>query len=49
MIEPFRLHEGGKDKARSEALREESPWMITDEELSSFEEKVKQPDWKNTQ
>uniref|UniRef100_A0A8C5AKM9 Solute carrier family 12 member 1 n=1 Tax=Gadus morhua TaxID=8049 RepID=A0A8C5AKM9_GADMO len=40
MIEPFRLHEGGKDKARSEALREESPWMITDEELSSFEEKT---------
>ncbi|KAG7270042.1 hypothetical protein CRUP_036869 [Coryphaenoides rupestris] len=39
MIEPFCLHEDGKDRARTEALRKESPWMITDEELSSFEEK----------
>ncbi|KAJ3593093.1 hypothetical protein NHX12_005430 [Muraenolepis orangiensis] len=40
MIEPFCLHEDGKDKARTEALRKESPWMITDEELSNLEEKT---------
>ncbi|KAK0139699.1 Solute carrier family 12 member 1 [Merluccius polli] len=40
MIEPFCLHEDGKDTARTEALRKESPWMISDEELSSFEEKT---------
>ncbi|CAL8243794.1 unnamed protein product [Lota lota] len=40
MIEPFCLHEDGKDKAHTEALQKESPWMITDEELSSFEEKT---------
>lgn len=34
MIEPFRLNEESKDSA---------PWKITDEELSTFEEKVRPP------
>lgn len=41
MIEPFCLHEGSKDSAQAEAMRKEQPWKITDEELSTFEEKVK--------
>lgn len=41
MIEPFRLHEGSKDMAQAEAMRTEHPWKITDEELETFEEKVK--------
>lgn len=41
MIEPFCLHEGSKDAAQAEAMRKAHPWKITDEELSSFEEKVK--------
>lgn len=41
MIEPFCLHDGSKDTAQAEAMRKEHPWKITDEELSSFEEKVK--------
>lgn len=40
MIAPFRLHES-KDSARAEARRKEEPFKITDEELSTFEEKVK--------
>lgn len=40
MIEPFRLHEGSKDSAQAEAMRRDHPWKITDEELSTFEEKV---------
>lgn len=40
MIAPFRLHES-KDSARAEARRKEEPLKITDEELSTFEEKVK--------
>ncbi|KAK5915618.1 hypothetical protein CesoFtcFv8_001194 [Champsocephalus esox] len=40
MIEPFCLHEGSKDTAQAEAMRKEHPWKITDEELSSFEEKT---------
>lgn len=40
MIEPFRLHES-RDSARAEARRKEQPFKITDEELSTFEEKVK--------
>nr|XP_046248623.1 solute carrier family 12 member 1 [Scatophagus argus] len=39
MIEPFRLHDS-KDTARAEAMRKEQPWKITDEELSTFEEKT---------
>ncbi|XP_049457361.1 solute carrier family 12 member 1 [Epinephelus fuscoguttatus] len=40
MIEPFCLHEGSKDAAQAEAMRKAHPWKITDEELSSFEEKT---------
>lgn len=40
MIAPFRLHES-KDSAQAEARRKEQPSKITDEELSTFEEKVK--------
>lgn len=40
MIEPFRLHES-KGTAQVEAMRKEEPWKITDEELSTYEEKVK--------
>ncbi|KAM9366885.1 solute carrier family 12 member 1 [Symphorus nematophorus] len=40
MIEPFRLHENSKDSAQVEAMRREQPWKITDEELSTFEEKT---------
>lgn len=40
MIAPFRLHES-KDSARAEARHKEEPFKITDEELSTFEEKVK--------
>lgn len=39
MIEPFRLHES-RDSSQAEAKRKEQPWKITDEELSTFEEKV---------
>ncbi|XP_073320253.1 solute carrier family 12 member 1 isoform X3 [Pagrus major] len=39
MIEPFRLHES-TDSARAEAMRKAHPWKITDEELSTFEEKT---------
>lgn len=42
MIEPFRLREQSKDAAQAEAMRKECPWKITDEELSTFEEKVSQ-------
>lgn len=40
MIEPFRLYES-KNPAQAEIMRKEQPWRITDEELSTFEEKVK--------
>ncbi|TMS12951.1 Solute carrier family 12 member 1 [Larimichthys crocea] len=40
MIEPFRLREQSKDAAQAEAMRKECPWKITDEELSTFEEKT---------
>ncbi|KAI3376937.1 hypothetical protein L3Q82_000176 [Scortum barcoo] len=40
MIAPFRLHEGSKDSAQAEAMRRDHPWKITDEELSTFEEKT---------
>lgn len=40
MIEPLRLHEDSKDSAQVEAMKKEQPWKITDEELSSFEEKT---------
>ncbi|KAM7014806.1 solute carrier family 12 member 1 [Tautogolabrus adspersus] len=40
MIEPFRLHEGSKDYAEAEAMKKEHPCKISDEELSSFEEKT---------
>ncbi|XP_041838113.1 solute carrier family 12 member 1 [Melanotaenia boesemani] len=40
MIEPFRLHEGSKDFDQAEAMKKVYPWKITDEELSSFEEKT---------
>ncbi|XP_053180321.1 solute carrier family 12 member 1 isoform X2 [Scomber japonicus] len=40
MIEPFRLHEGSKDTPQAEAMRKEHTWKITDEELSTFEEKT---------
>ncbi|KAM9766038.1 solute carrier family 12 member 1 [Menidia menidia] len=40
MIKPFRLHEGSKDYSQAEAMKNEHPWKITDEELSSFEEKT---------
>ncbi|KAG7233647.1 hypothetical protein INR49_006761 [Caranx melampygus] len=40
MIEPFRLHESSKDSAQAEAMQKEHPWKITDQELSSFEEKT---------
>ncbi|XP_074522104.1 solute carrier family 12 member 1 isoform X2 [Halichoeres trimaculatus] len=40
MIEPFCLREGSKDYAEAEAMKKEHPWKITDEELSSFEEKT---------
>ncbi|XP_041794212.1 solute carrier family 12 member 1 isoform X2 [Chelmon rostratus] len=39
MIEPFRLHES-KDRGQAEAKRKEQPWKITDEELSTFEDKT---------
>lgn len=39
MIEPFRLHEP-RDSAQAEARRKEQPFKITDEELSTFKEKV---------
>jgi len=41
MIEPFCLHDGSQDAAQAAAMRREQPWKITDEELSSFEEKVR--------
>lgn len=40
MIKPFRLHES-RNPAQAEARRKEKPSKITDEELSTFEEKVK--------
>ncbi|TDH16882.1 hypothetical protein EPR50_G00002510 [Perca flavescens] len=40
MIKPFCLHEGSKDTVQAEAMRKEQPWRITDEELSTFEEKT---------
>ncbi|KAM8893684.1 solute carrier family 12 member 1 isoform 2-T2 [Spinachia spinachia] len=40
MIEPFCLHEASKDTAQAGAMRKEHPWKITDEELSTFEEKT---------
>ncbi|XP_041644517.1 solute carrier family 12 member 1 [Cheilinus undulatus] len=40
MIEPFRLHEGSKDYSEAEEMKKRYPWKITDEELSSFEEKT---------
>lgn len=44
MIEPFRLHES-RDSARAQNMQKEQPWKITDEELSSFEEKVEPSSW----
>lgn len=41
MIEPFRLHESAQDSAQAEARRKEQPFKITDEELDTFQEKVK--------
>ncbi|XP_061596072.1 solute carrier family 12 member 1 [Cololabis saira] len=38
MIKPFRLHGGSKDTSR--APHNENSWKITEEELSSFEEKT---------
>lgn len=40
MIEPFRLH-GSRDSVQAEARQKEQPRKITDEELRTFEEKVK--------
>lgn len=40
IIAPFRLKESSKDSAQAEAQRKEFPWKITDEELSTFEEKT---------
>ncbi|XP_034050087.1 solute carrier family 12 member 1 [Thalassophryne amazonica] len=40
MIEPFRLKEGSKDSIQAEAMRKAHPWKITDEQLSTFEEKT---------
>lgn len=40
MIEPFRLHES-KNTAQAESMRKDQPWKITDEELGTFEEKVR--------
>ncbi|CAJ1049371.1 solute carrier family 12 member 1 [Xyrichtys novacula] len=40
MIAPFRLREGSKDYEVAEAMKKEHPSKITDEELSSFEEKT---------
>ncbi|KAM6943039.1 solute carrier family 12 member 1 [Xenentodon cancila] len=40
MIKPFRLHEGSKDTSQAEARHKENSWKITEEELSSFEEKT---------
>lgn len=40
MIEPFRLHDGSKGAAQAGAMKKEYPHKITDEELSSFEEKT---------
>ncbi|KAK7912580.1 hypothetical protein WMY93_012791 [Mugilogobius chulae] len=40
MIAPFRLNENSKDSAHVDALRKQFPWKITDEELSTFEEKT---------
>ncbi|XP_029945484.1 solute carrier family 12 member 1 [Salarias fasciatus] len=40
MIEPFRLREGSGDSVQAAAMRKQNPWKITDEELSSFEEKT---------
>uniref|UniRef100_A0A3P8UH95 Solute carrier family 12 member 1 n=1 Tax=Amphiprion percula TaxID=161767 RepID=A0A3P8UH95_AMPPE len=40
MIEPFRLHDGSKGAAQAGAMKKEYPYKITDEELSSFEEKT---------
>lgn len=40
IIAPFRLRESNVS-ARAEAMRKEEPFKITDEELSTFEEKVK--------
>lgn len=44
MIEPFRLHES-KDSAQAESMQKAQPWKITDEELSTFEEKVEPLSW----
>ncbi|XP_022058883.2 solute carrier family 12 member 1 isoform X2 [Acanthochromis polyacanthus] len=40
MIEPFRLHDGSKRAAEAGAMKKEHPNKISDEELSSFEEKT---------
>ncbi|KAM6981021.1 solute carrier family 12 member 1 [Aplochiton taeniatus] len=40
MIEPFRLHEGSKDRAQAEALRKDNPLKISDAELDTFDEKT---------
>lgn len=42
MVEPFRLHEGSKDTVQAEAMQREQPCKITDKELNTLEEKVKQ-------
>lgn len=40
MIEPYRLREGSKGRDQAAGIQE-YPWKITDAELNSFEEKVK--------
>lgn len=40
MIEPFRMHEQSRDSVQVDAMRKEQSWKITDEELSTFEEKT---------
>lgn len=42
MIEHFRLHEGSKDSVQAEAMQREQPYKITDKELNTLEDKVKQ-------
>ncbi|XP_067829448.1 solute carrier family 12 member 1 isoform X1 [Heptranchias perlo] len=40
LIEPYQLHEGSKDPATAEILRQEYPWKITDAELERFKDKT---------
>ncbi|KAJ8340419.1 hypothetical protein SKAU_G00350520 [Synaphobranchus kaupii] len=41
MIKPFRVHEGTKDAASAETLRNDSQWKITDAEMEILEEKTR--------